>query len=997
MDAQREALLLDECLRRLQAGESVEACLAHLRPAEAETLRPILETAFQVRQLRTPPPPPNPAKRATARALFLAEAARLFPATSPNGHVHAAPASPERLMGLVEAVVARVRAGESLEGCLADYPAEAGDLRPLVETALDVQSSFASAPAPDPDKRAAARAQFLAEAARLFEDQVMAGLVRAELRDIQAAPQPVLAEAREGQLMGLVDKVIARVRAGESLEACLADYPAEAGELRPLVQTALGMASSFEAPPAPNAAKRAAARARFLAAAAQTDTAAVPVPSLSPDALMTVVDTLVARVRAGESLDTCLADHAAHAHELRPLVEMALDVQASFAPAPAPDPAKRAAARARFLAAAAAQEDQTPASAAPSSPAVVRPPSSVLRPPSLWDALAGRARLALAAFLNMGSGFQRVGLAGAMVFLMLCVAATGVVRVSAASLPGDPLYTVKEATRAVQVALTFDPQERERVIETQEREKQDEILQVAERQAREGEPVQAPTFTDIVTEIDPSGLVRVGKVLVRLQPGMSLEVGSRVQVKGAVGPDGVVQVTQLVVLARPATQVVEKPAATPSQSAPLAALAASPTPTLPAPTATATTESLALTKPTSAPTDASGLSGRASPTPTAPAPTATEKTLPTLTATVRAIPLPSATATTAVEATATALPATWTPQPTATQPPERPRAQRTTGPSSVDIAGFFVGSSSSGANEVWRIVADGQTGYEIELTPQTVREGPSPRAGDSVLARGIPVRDNRIRASRVQVTSGVGTSRPGEPTPASVTVRGVVVKLQRLSDREAIWTIRVEGRQLTVYETAETAEVSGINGAVDGLNVTVTYHVVNGQNVAERIRVEPRTAETTVISNMIVEIHPDYWIVGSTRVQITEATVITPPLADYTPRPYWDRAKVTGVLDNGVIVAQRIEVQIIPTRTPPATATNTPAPPPTWTNTPVPPAPTRTTTPVPPTWTNTPVPPSATPRPVEAASATPKPVEAASATAAPAASATPKATATPAR
>ena len=66
MDAQREALLLDECLRRLQAGEGVEACLAHLKRAEADALRPILQTALQVGQLRTPAPPPNPAHRRIA-------------------------------------------------------------------------------------------------------------------------------------------------------------------------------------------------------------------------------------------------------------------------------------------------------------------------------------------------------------------------------------------------------------------------------------------------------------------------------------------------------------------------------------------------------------------------------------------------------------------------------------------------------------------------------------------------------------------------------------------------------------------------------------------------------------------------------------------------------------------------------------------------------------------------------------------------------------------
>ena len=58
--------------------------------------------------------------------------------------------------------------------------------------------------------------------------------------------------AERPDLMPLVDLCLRRIRAGEILDACLADYPAEAAELRPLLQTALLLraGSGRAAPPA---------------------------------------------------------------------------------------------------------------------------------------------------------------------------------------------------------------------------------------------------------------------------------------------------------------------------------------------------------------------------------------------------------------------------------------------------------------------------------------------------------------------------------------------------------------------------------------------------------------------------------------------------------------------------------------------------------------------------------------------------------------------------
>lgn len=932
MATRRELMLLvDEVLARLQAGETLDTCLADF-PAEADELRPLVETAYTLRRT-APAPAPDPTKRAAARARFLAAAAQMSEAST-------AAATPETLMGVVDQVVARVRAGESLDACLAEYPAEAAELRPLVETALSLRQT-PPAPAPDPSKSAAARARFLAAAAQLSETAAI------------ATPET---------LMGVVDQVVARVRAGESLDACLAEHPAEAAELRPLIETALSLRQTPAAPP-PDPTKRAAARARFLAAAAQmSETATAATPSTVAETtplrgmaasgiLMTLVDKVISRVRAGESLDACLADYPAEAAHLRPLVETALNL-GELASAPPPDPVKQAETRVVVLTEAAKLEAAAPATAKARGSQLAWPqlPTQAI---AAWWAMV---RASLVAFLhnagNMG-GMQRLAMTAAAALLFFVAGTTSVVRVSAASLPGDTLYTVKEVTRAVQLALTLDPTVREQVAIAQEQARQEEVIQVVQVKADRirNEPIPSPAITDVVSEVDGSGLVRVGQVLVRLAPGMAVEVGSRIRVLGTIGVDGIINVTQVAVLARPQTQQVRNPNPTATTASVALEVAASATP-IP-PTATPRPSE---TRPAAESVDAVRV--RPTNTATALAPTAsvTVAPRPSSTATVRPIVLPSATVQQGpvVEPTAEA---TNTPEPTATRVPEAPQAARTpNNQNQIAIDGTFIKSSGARPNEVWTIAHVTRGFVDVQLSGRTSRQGAEPRQGDRILVRGAEENPTLIRASQVTVVQSTGSiTQPGTPLP-SFSVQGVALSRLPRSDREAVWTIRTDSApSMTLVETAET-EVTGMpsNGNVAGRNVTVVYRKLGETLFALKISLQPDERE---LIGVISRITATEWTVGGIRIIITAATQIEGP----APQVF-DTARVYGSYqEDRSFLARRIIV--LPRQRPPTETPTPTAPPvtPTATATRVVPTVTVSPTAIPPTIT--PAPPTVTPDP----------------------------------
>ncbi len=880
------------------------------------------------------------------------------------------------LMLLVDDCLRRMRAGAALDACLADYPAQAEELRPLVEMALLVKQAMPAPPPPDPTKRAAARAAFLAAAQGVSSQPVADG-----------ATEPILHSP--AYLLTLVDSVVARVRAGAALDACLADYPAQAEELRPLVETALLVKQAMPAPPPPDPTKRAAARAAFLAAAQGVssqpvaDGATEPILH-SPAYLLTLVDSVVARVRAGAALDACLADYPAQAEELRPLVETVLLVKQAMPTPPPPDPAKRAAARAAFLAAAlptAEAPTEVAAAAVVAAPAPRLTPTVVRPTPSAWE----RVCVALAAFLGNTGGWQRMGMVGAAVALVLALTTTSVFTASAASLPGDTLYPVKEIIRDIQVALILDPEVREQVVEQQERERQDDIIRVIERKetvsaVAQVAPVQVPAFTDVVTGIEGSGLVRVGKLLVRLAPGQQVAVGARIRVMGILGADGVVDATQIAILSQPPAQAVARAAASPTAAA-IAQVV--PSATAPAPAATTTQPVPTTVRETPDSSDQvrvrpPRVTGQAAP---AQAANATAIALPTALPAPRLMTPPTAPVApvgsvgqpTAPSAPTDAAPATVTAAPTqagqsgSTPGGDRPGPQQ----NQVTLEGKLVKLDGSAPDEAWTLYIPSRDLVVVQLTSSTTRtpRDATPRIGDTIVVRGREQNRNLIRASEVTI---VRAPVAGQATPQPpVTVAGRVVSRQRQpsSDTEAVWTIDIgSGRRLTIVETRSTTVINmPADLDVAGLNVTVTYREQNGVKLAEQIELPPPTSAYE-FTGVILGIQPNEWNVAGTRVLITANTRIIGP----TPR-LRDQAHVVGTWQSGAdstLVASSIEVLPRPTSTPTTApsatptavpATNTPVPP---TNTPAP----ATNTPVPPTNTampptNTSVPPTNTAAP----------------------------------
>ena len=820
-------------------------------------------------------------------------------------------ASRPELMLLVDECVRRLKAGESLEACLADYPAEADALRPLVEVALWV-GTLPDPPPIDPSRRAAARSRFLARAA------APSMALRAEPRKDRLIQSPA-------HLLALADVIIDRVRAGASLEACLAQYPAEANELRPLVETAL-LVRSLPAPPPPDAERRAAGRAAFLARAAELNSEAA-------EQTADMVDAVVASVAAGLSLGQALAAYPQQAERLRPLAEAALAVRAL--PAPPPVPAARMAAyRATFLAAAAAMNARARAMSTPAR---------------------RRVGLGLAAFLRGSSGLQRLGLAVSAAALVLAVTTTGVVTAAAAALPGDALYSVKEATRAVQLALALDPVVREEVAKAQQAQKQEEIVELAERrrsglaEAREGAPlVRIPTFTDVVTAVGEGGIVWVGKIPVRLTGGSLPGIGSLVQVMGVLGRDGVVDVTQLQVLALPTpeSRLAGRPASAPTEAAVAIAPVAGETPT---PSASPNLP------PASVAAGGAANTPRATRTPTATAAASVPPpAAPALGQGItRATAAPDGGATPPTEGQvnpANLLPApTAPPLPTSAPPTDVPSGRPGAPRDNVEYrSGTFLVADATASDETWLIETGAKPNIvKVVISESTRRSGPSqPVPGDNVVARGR-VNGDRLVALDVKVTrltnDGQGPENSGQ-LPAS---GKVVSRSLAQTDNRAVWVIRTASGDLTLVETDAT-HVEGVpsSGMVANLTANVIYHLQNGVAVADSIIVVPARPQT--YGGLILAVSDTELNVGRVRV------ILRPDARREGPAPrVGDTAQLEGYwLPDGAFDAIFIKVEPFVRRTPVPTV-ETPSPTPTATLTTAPPVntPTPTVTAVPPTET----------------------------------------------
>ncbi len=812
-------------------------------------------------------------------------------------------------------------------------------------------------------------------------------------------------------LMPLVDICLRRIRAGESVDACLADYPAEAAELRPLLEVALLLRPA--PPPAPDAARRAAARARFLSQAAALQ-APVPVD------IATALDACLLRIRSGESIEGVLADYPLQAATLHPLIEAALTV-GTVPSAPAPDPAKRAAYRERFLTLAAAL-----LGAASRVSTNGHVPDTARPTPAPWYR---RAYAAVVAFLGTPGYGRRLGIAAAGLVLVLMVATTGVLAVSAESLPGDPLYPVKEVSRSVELALAITPDAREAVLERQETEKQVEIVLLQERPSRPP-TIAIPSFSDVITAIDANGVWTVGRVRVRVSPDMLASLGSRVRISGTLGPDGIVDATQVLVLASPpgGTKIAQQlTAEEPPSSGSAAALAAA-TATSPVASASATsapaataTQPAERVSPSGKPGSIATATGTALSPAGAPGSIAAAPATPT---TVRVLAQPTPIDTSTAPGAAAAPTGEVTPAPPGSAPsqvierPTQPRRNLELRLANVKLAKRL--SKDDGSNQVWLAYRSGDPGqpFYIVLDNGTQVENGTLAEGRTIDLRGDEADVSLLRATLGSLADQVipSLSNPSaaaqpdvhnggsQPSMLVVRARRIVVASNAPMERDITgnvvsraagsdgqswqWILSVGGEQVLIIQNATTNVTATIPADVSNMTAHIWYVIQDGVKVATRIDLSPRPTPTSVPVGgqwfepaariFVIDNARGEWRVGNDwTLKVTRATVVvmlppgtntadlTTPGIEYAPEDAPVNladivfARVFGTAEPSnprVINAQRIRVYPLYRSAP--TATNPPPPSPTATNPPLP-SPTATEPPPSPTATNPP-PPSAT-------------------------------------
>ncbi|MFQ5812188.1 MAG: DUF5667 domain-containing protein [Anaerolineae bacterium] len=177
----------------------------------------------------------------------------------------------------------------------------------------------------------------------------------------------------------------------------------------------------------------------------------------------------VERMPADESaVDAIVAAHPEHAGELTSLVQLAQAIRELPRPEPPIEALAEIQAQVVRVARAKRATEQT------------RPTRSIRLPvPGWWTGrLVGRVAQA------------------AVIVLMAVVLSMGSVTVSAESLPGSPLYSVKRAAEQVQLRITFDPQQRAALRLTFAERRANEIVALAHR----GQPVDQITLAVMLEE-----------------------------------------------------------------------------------------------------------------------------------------------------------------------------------------------------------------------------------------------------------------------------------------------------------------------------------------------------------------------------------------------------------------------------------------------------------------------------------------------------------------
>jgi len=335
-------------------------------------------------------------------------------AITPNSHRDAI--EDWELAEVLDQALSQLNSGDDFEHILARFPAQAGLLRPMLRVAQLIRR--VPPPAPDVVARQAGLNRLLAE-------------VRAR---------------RDARVAALLDTAIARLKAGEALETVLAGTPTWASALRPMLEAAVAVSQTPQ--PIPDQQKKRAGRKRLLRAvrslrqaqdvarrqawhALQQKSGQAPEPGLTfEDAL----DEALARLRDGVDLETALSPYPAFAARMRPLLQIAGQVQR----VPPPIPAEEAyfAGRERVVRLAIQQRQRRRRDRVPAAP------QGALR---LGDLLSR--------FLGITPHLRRAAITVVLLVAMI-LGSFSVTRVAADSLPNSRLYPVKRFTERVQLVFT---------------------------------------------------------------------------------------------------------------------------------------------------------------------------------------------------------------------------------------------------------------------------------------------------------------------------------------------------------------------------------------------------------------------------------------------------------------------------------------------------------------------------------------------------------------
>src|SRR5262249_24002134 len=212
--------VLDQALGRLQAGESIEGCLAAF-PQHAAALEPLLRVGDQLSAMASEPLPSDLQDWLPAGALdFAAIAAQMAPKYARRRAKRArargdAAGSPSLRADALDQAIARMRDGESIESSLADHPNLTDDLVPLLRAGAQLRAQAATPLPPDLERWLRAGARDFAAIAEQMAPRY------ARRRSPASRPltlqRTAIAVALVAAMMGAVDTASAQSLPGETL------------------------------------------------------------------------------------------------------------------------------------------------------------------------------------------------------------------------------------------------------------------------------------------------------------------------------------------------------------------------------------------------------------------------------------------------------------------------------------------------------------------------------------------------------------------------------------------------------------------------------------------------------------------------------------------------------------------------------------------------------------------------------------------------------------